>query len=117
MLKKIAAALAALIAVSSVSLAQSPIPVKLKGDGLKDFSAYEMDGSFYTAPVMLTKGGTWKLSWEKDRLYVYVTPKGLSAEERVEIPYTEINGGKYVDLSYFGDAAGLTYTYKDKKKS
>ncbi|WP_297021899.1 glycosyl hydrolase family 18 protein [uncultured Dialister sp.] len=116
MLNKIAAALAALMAVSSVSLAQSPVPVKLKGDGLQDFSAYEMDGSFYTAPMVLTKGGTWKLSWEKDHLYVYVTPKGLPAEEKVEIPYTDINGGKYVDLSYFGDAAGLTYTYKDKKK-
>ena len=54
--------------------AASPVTVKLKGDGLKDFSAYEMDGSFYTAPVVLTKGNRWKVTWDSDKLYVLVTP-------------------------------------------
>ena len=116
LLKKLTAALLVVMAAAPLAFAAEPAAVKLKGDGMKDFSAYEMDGSFYTAPVVLTKGGAWKLSWEKDRLYVYVTPKGLSTEEKVEIPYTDINGGKYVDFSYFGSQAGLDYTFKDKKK-
>ena len=116
MIKKVAAALLAMMALWPAVSAASPVTVKLKGDGLKDFSAYEMDGSFYTAPVVLTKGNRWKVTWDSDKLYVLVTPKGMTSEERVEIPYTEINGGKYVDFSYFSEPAGLTYIYKDKKR-
>lgn len=115
MLKKLAAALI-IAAIPALALAEGPAAVKMKGSDFKNFNAYEVDGTFYTAPLVLTKGGKWKLSWEKDRLYVYTTPPAMKKEEKVEIPYREIEGNKYVDFSFFSGQAGLEYTYKPKKR-
>lgn len=115
MLKKLTAALI-IAAIPALALAEGPAAVKMKGSDFKNFNAYEVDGTFYTAPLVLTKGGKWKLSWEKDRLYVYTTPPAMKKEEKVEIPYREIEGNKYVDFSFFSGQAGLEYTYKPKKK-
>lgn len=97
MLKKLTAALI-ITAIPALALAEGPAAVKMKGSDFKNFNAYEVDGTFYTAPLVLTKGGKWKLSWEKDRLYVYTTPPAMKKEEKVEIPYREIEGNKYVDF-------------------
>lgn len=116
MLKKLTAAVLLTLALPEAVSAAGPVPVKMKGGDFKNFNAYEVDGTFYTAPVVLTKGGKWKLSWEKDKLYVYLTPAAMKKEEKVEIPYKELEGNRYVDFSFFSRSAGLSYTYKPKKK-
>lgn len=116
MLKKLLPALLLAAALQTVSYAEDPVSVKMKGNDFKNSTAIEMDGTLYTAPVVLSKGGKWKLSWEKDKLYVYLTPASLKKEEKVEIPYKEIQGGRYVDFSYFSTPAGLEYVYKPGKK-
>ena len=116
MLRKIAAAAVLLAVLAIQGEAASPEAVKLKGEGLKNFNAYEMDGSFYTVPAVLARGNKWKVSWDSGKLYACLVPQGLTEEEKVEIPFQEINGQKYVDISYFGQPAGLEYDYKEKKK-
>ena len=104
MLKKLTAAVLLTLALPAAVSAAGPVPVKMKGGDFKNFNAYEVDGTFYTAPVVLTKGGKWKLSWEKDKLYVYLTPAAMKKEEKVEIPYKELEGNRYVDFSFFSRA-------------
>lgn len=67
-------------------MADGPVPVKMKGSDFKNFNAYEVDGTLYTAPVVLTKGGKWKLSWEKDKLYVELTPAAMKKKKRWKFP-------------------------------
>ena len=98
---------------SFTSFAQPENTIRISGEGFKNFVAYELEGTFYTAPVILTKGGKWNLSWENDKLYVYPDKK---SDIKVEIPFKEINGGKYIDFSYFSKPAGLNYTYDKKKR-
>lgn len=98
---------------SVISFAQAESIIRISGEGIKNFEAYESEGTFYAAPVILTKGGKWKLSWENEKLYVYPDKKG---NEKVEIPTKEINGGKYIDFSFFSKPAGLNYTYDEKKR-
>lgn len=55
MLKKLAAALI-IAAIPALALAEGPAAVKMKGSDFKNFNAYEVDGTFYTAPWCLPKG-------------------------------------------------------------
>ena len=116
MLRKLTAAVLLALVFPAAVMADGPVPVKMKGSDFKNFNAYEVDGTLYTAPVVLTKGGKWKLSWEKDKLYVELTPAAMKKEEKVEIPYKELEGNRYVDFSFFSREAGLSYTYKPGKK-
>lgn len=116
MLRKLTAAVLLALVFPGAVMADGPVPVKMKGSDFKNFNAYEVDGTLYTAPVVLTKGGKWKLSWEKDKLYVELTPAAMKKEEKVEIPYKELEGNRYVDFSFFSREAGLSYTYKPEKK-
>ncbi len=116
MLRKLTAAVLLVLVFPAAVMADGPVPVKMKGSDFKNFNAYEVDGTLYTAPVVLTKGGKWKLSWEKDKLYVELTPAAMKKEEKVEIPYKELEGNRYVDFSFFSREAGLSYIYKPGKK-
>lgn len=116
MLRKLTAAVLLALVFPAAVMADGPVPVKMKGSDFKNFNAYEVDGTLYTAPVVLTKGGKWKLSWEKDKLYVELTPAAMKKEEKVEIPYKELEGNRYVNFSFFSREAGLSYTYKPEKK-
>lgn len=49
MLKKLTAALI-IAAIPALALAEEPAAVKMKGSDFKNFNAYEVDGTFYTAP-------------------------------------------------------------------
>ncbi len=114
MFKKIATLLGVLLLLFSAVEASEPLLLKVKG--IKGSPvAFDVDGTVYMEPSFLEKGGIVKILWENEKLYII--PEGFTSSEKVEIPFSTVNGTSCIDFSYFCEPTGFSYSYKkDKQK-
>lgn len=97
MFKKIATLLGILLLLFSVVEASEPLLLKVKG--IKGSPvAFDVDGTVYMEPSFLEKGGIVKILWENEKLYII--PEGFTSSEKVEIPFSTVNGTSCIDFSY-----------------
>ncbi len=71
------------------------------------------DNRLYGSPELLSAGGRWTISREKDAFFAAIPVMGKGVE-KVRLPVEESG---LVDLSFFGRQAGLTYEWDEKGKT
>lgn len=93
------------------------VMLKVKAPGKHKPIVVEENGYLYATPNILKIGAKWDVQVNGARVFAIVPVDKGQESVKVPLAVTLVNGKPFIDISFYAEQAGLSYTLNEKKRS